>query len=48
MKKFKEFFAKRKVKKKTAYSNNQYRNNVNYINQPPYGAEGRTLTPTSN
>ena len=46
--KFKEFFKKRLKKKKNIDNTNTVRNDSNYINRPPYGAEGTTLTPGSN
>lgn len=50
MKRFKDFFKlrKKKFKNKVDNTNLETRNNTNYINQPPYGMEGRTITPTSN
>lgn len=50
MKKFKDFYKSRKKKLKNRVDNTnlEVRNNTNYINQPPYGMEGRTVTPSSN
>ena len=43
--KFKEYFKKRNRKK--IPSRNIVKNEVNYVTQPPYGAEGTRLTPGS-